>query len=250
MREQMGTLLRGVLCSAMLAVMPGVAHSDDGALARPTDPIADQYRIAGNALVGAHEYDAAIDVYRKGYARDRWPLFHYNIGLAQRANGDCRGALESFHRFLEAASSAATAYRDAVEVQVPNARDHIAELEKVCPRPPQEHRYKLPAYRRPFVLAGVSVGIAAGAVGGVLLWYADRSTDRARDAARGGTLEQFDDAIADARSQRNWGTGLVGLGAGFVVSTFLAHWLSPRWMSELRLDTGGEHIGASIGGAF
>lgn len=248
----MGAVLRWACAAGLVVAVPSDVAADGGtgSVARPLDDVANEYRIAGNALVAAHEYRDAIGAYEKGYARDPWPLFLYNIGLARRSNGDCRGALESFRQFLDAARDTSPAYREAAEVQVGHAHEHTAELEQVCPRAPIEHRYKIPPYRRPFVLGGVSAGIVAGAVGGVLFWSSHRSSSRAQVAAANGTLAEFAAAVDDAHRQRRWGTGLVGLSAGLIVTTLAVHWLYPRWASELRVDPAGEVVGASLTGRF
>ena len=219
---------------------------------RPHDDTAEAHRLAGNAYIAAHDYGAAVTFYRNGYARDPWPLFLYNIGLAERANGDCRAAIVSFREFATAVASREPTdpYRIAGELQLTHAHEHVTELEAVCSKATVEQRYKLSLFRRPVLLGGISASVLALVAGGVFFAYAYQAEHQAQAAAVAGTLGQFEADADSEKSRRQWGVILTSAGAAGVITTLAVHWLSPRWTTVLKIDTNSEHAALSLAGRF
>jgi tetratricopeptide (TPR) repeat protein len=79
----------------------------------------------GVAAYDAHEYAAAIEWFRKAYAKDAEPAILFNIAQAYKALDDCPRALETMDAFLKASRP-----NDPL---VARARAKRAELERCAP---------------------------------------------------------------------------------------------------------------------
>jgi hypothetical protein len=169
-----------VAAAALVAASPARAEDEtppQGSEKRAMDPAAERELERGEQLVEAGDYSSAIASYEAGFAIDPHPLFLYFKGQAQRLNGDCAGAIQSYQGFL--ATSPSKKYLKAIRYNITRCEAELAAGRGRDAPPPPRYR---PRWKDPIggVLAGGAlVGVAAGAT---LLVMADRNVDNANDA--------------------------------------------------------------------
>jgi tetratricopeptide (TPR) repeat protein len=190
-------------------------------------------RLFGKALLhyDTHEYDEAIDLFRKLYERTRAPALLFNLAQAYRLEGDCLRAVDHYHEFIR---------RDPTSPDVARAKAKLAELEpcksKVlqsaavpAAEPPPPDSTALLAYspivtktEPALVRGGTSAslragGVVLGAVGICLAaaasYYARRSSQAADEisglfARGGGWDDHFAEVDARGRAASDTATTL------------------------------------------
>jgi len=197
----------------------------------------------GLRAYGEHDWNAAIEAFRAGYAIDPHPDFLFPWAQATRLSGDCTGALPLYRRALEAAS--ADQDRADIEKLIARCEEEVArqrpppEPEPVpAPEPPPPRvlvhptsravttRPATPWYRdRPGGALALGGAIALG--GGVAFLIAAKRADD--DAASTTSLDDFVAASDRADQHRMVGAIALGAGAGIAAVALLRYaWVAHR----------------------
>lgn len=226
-------------CEAETTAVRAMSRPDP-ALAPPTDATAKAHMSAGNKRHRVQEYDLAVAEYKAGALIAGDPIFLYNLGQAYRLGGDYDKAIRQYRLFLDRGAPGAQ-LRALVECHIAAmARELDQAASKEQPTgpapdgaegrivaPPNETEAREPprvtvdvapwyADRWGLVLTGS--GIAAGAVGVVLLLDASSLADEAEREDREDIRNELRDR---SESRQLWGTvvtavGVVGLALGVV----------------------------------
>jgi tetratricopeptide (TPR) repeat protein len=113
------------LVAAVLATSPTLA-SDSGVPAQPSQASSRAQALfqEGRARYDVGEYDQAIARFREAYELEPAPLLLFNIGQAERRQGNCSRARDSYSGFIRLAPEAE---------QAEQAREYLRELNGICP---------------------------------------------------------------------------------------------------------------------
>lgn len=225
-----------VVVVVVLGATPAV-HAESRDMAAP----ARLELVRGQALFTAGDYASAIATYEAGFAIDPHPDFLYAKGQAQRMNGDCPGAIQSYQGFL--ASSPPEAESKLTRYNIARCEATIAAARQAPVTRERERGW----YRDPIggVLAGGAV-VALGA-GTALLVIADGHVDRANDAP---TLGDYYNERYYATSRRRHGAISLVTGGALAIGAVLRYALHrrPRVEVTAAVTSGGAAI--VLGGRF
>ena len=225
-------MTRALIALLLLAALVGPARAEP-AMA----PAARAQLQRGLRAYADHDWSAAIEAFRAGYAIDPHPDFLFPWAQATRLSGDCAGALPLYRRAREAASSQED--RADIEGLIARCQEEV-DREKPPPKPPaaparrpRVHVHRAPPPRPaappPWYTDRLGGALAIGGVlamgTGVGFLVAARRADD--DAASAATLDGFVSASDSADQRRLIGAIALGAGAGLAAVAVLRYgWLA------------------------
>ena len=216
------TAIRCWLIALACTVAPTAAAGEPPTALKPE---AQRHLDAGLALYTAEDYAAAGREFELAYAIDPAPALLYAWAQAKRYGGHCAEALDLYRRYLEA---------DLNQSQVVAAQDGVAsctkELAAGAPRespappaggaPPGERTPPpRPWYRNKLGAALATGGIVGIGVGVGFFYAAERSVDRAHDAA---FRDEFGALLDEATTRRRIGAAALGVGGALLAGGVLS----------------------------
>jgi len=237
----------GAACVVAILFLSNVAHADDPAMAKPSQPAARERLTAGNKLYRLREFAKAIDEYKAGALIEDVPVFHYNLGQCYRQLDRYEDAIWHYERFLERGKPKGE-LRGGVDAFLTQMK---SELQRRVPTPPPSETVPQPTRppeepAPPKVITTVRVpgepwhrdqigwGLtAAGVVGigacGWLLVDAKGIEDDANAQAIQTARERLRDR---ASSRRLTGSVVGGVGVAFLVAGIVKLAISPADREE------------------
>lgn len=212
--------------AALVAVVAVAAPAAQAA--EPTrEARAATLRDQGTAAFDAGNYAAAADLFLQAYESfpNGWLL--YNAARAQHNAGELEEALDSYRLFIGSPESDAE-YRE-------RASEYIIEIEQEIhpPAPVQPEKPAVTAPKSPTSRAHLDDELGA------------RGGDQGSPGQVGLSVTKHT-ALAPGRTKRVAGWTLTALGAGLGVAAALLHLDAKKTRADIRADTGGGVVDASV----
>jgi tetratricopeptide (TPR) repeat protein len=249
--------MRRFLASAV--VVAAILGAPDAARGDPREMDRDAKRELerGLDLFDAGDYDDAIEAFDAGIAIDPHPDFLYAKAQAQRMNGECDGAIETYRGFLATSPPAKEAKP---------ARFNIERCEKELERLRRNDngnggngngngngdrdgadRVHPPWYRDALggvLAAGAVIGLAAGAT---LYLIADRHVDYANDSY---DLEEYYYELDLVESRRLYGTISLVVGGALATGAIIRYATRPSGRVQVTGAVTASGATLVVGGRF
>lgn len=236
------------------------------AFALPTNAEAKAHLERGSELFKNGEFDAAIEEYRKGYAKEEDPVFLYAWAQAELRQEHCTPAVKLYKKYLETnpPEASAEAARSGIlecadkltddDTPAPSTGPTTAPSEPAVetddapvdePKPPREKRWS----RDPLAASLTAVGIAGvGAGVGVL---AAGIVEKNKAPA---TYGEFDTQQARARRMQIAGGVVLGVGAAVLVGGIVRFAIlgsrAKKQRNGITAMLGRETVGVVLSGRF
>lgn len=248
MREAFPIVARVFAAACVIAIMllSNVAHADDPAMAKPSQPAARERLTAGNKLYRLREFAKAVEEYKAGALIEDVPVFHYNLGQCYRQLDRYEDAIWHYERFVERGKPTGE-LRGGVDAFLTQMK---SELQRKAATPPPPVEPVVPPTTAPGLVPPkvttvtvpgepwhhdrlgwglTGVGVVAIGVGGWLLFDAKGIEDDANVQPAQTERERLRDR---ASGRRLTGTVIGGLGAAFLLTGIVKLAMSPADREE------------------
>jgi tetratricopeptide (TPR) repeat protein len=228
----MRTLLAFV--AALVLALPVPAHAvEPAASAGLQDPEAIEHFKRAQAHFNAEAYAKAVPELKAAYAIESNPMLLYAWAQAERLSGNCKKAVPLYERFLDTGPDdrqrrlAETNILDcsAVEDAEPGPSEDTAGDGGAVPdddQPPDddgEDEIK-PAFRDWLGATFLSLGVATGVVGGVLLGVGRQEV---ADSPGASSEDAYFDAVAAGRTKHTAGIALLSVSGALVLAAIVRY---------------------------
>jgi hypothetical protein len=220
-----------------LVLVALVRHASAQPGAPEMSPEARAHLEAGRLRFHEQSYDAAISEFREGYRLQPHPDFLYALAQAQRMNGDCASAVETYRKFLgtgppqkeaevaiyNVGRCEAVLGKSPTPAPAPSERPAPARSSSppVAPPPRAETTAseRTPAwYADPLGVALSGGAVVGGAIAAVLWAMGDA---QARSANEAQTIGAFEDHAASADHARTVAIVASAVGGGLLIGAIV-----------------------------